>query len=160
MKNIRENISDISFPLDKWRYFILFQSVGQMKSWVITLLGCLVLISYLSSLDANSKAPLEGLLIGASIGSSFSLIAVFHAKFLVLDTGLAVLSEIEVRLVKMNYVELDRFEKIIIYRQNLPRLLRWDEGNIEIRKEGSNFILSGAYISIRKLRRSLMNEYV
>lgn len=135
IEKIRKNISIISFPLQRWRYFILFQSLAQMKSWFFTLLGCLVLIAYLASFDANSKAPLEGLLIGASIGSTFSLMAVFPAKFEVLDNGMAVLSEIEVRLLKMNYVEQDRFEKKIIYRQNLPRLFRWDEGNVAIEKK-------------------------
>ena len=158
MERIRNNVSKISFPLKKWRYFILFQSVAQLKSWIVTLLCCLVLISYLSSLDPASNAPLEGLLLGAVIGSTFSLMAVFQAKFIVRDDGLAVLSEIEVRLLKMNYVEQDRFDKKIIYRQNLHRLLRWDEGNVEIKKDGNIFILSGSYIAIKKLRKSIMNE--
>ncbi|KAB8043465.1 hypothetical protein [Janthinobacterium aquaticum] len=157
MEKIRGNISNISFPLKKWRYFILFQSVAQTISWTVTLLFCLVLISYLSSLDTGSKAPLGGLLSGALIGSTFSLMAVFPAKFIVVDNGLAVLSEIEVRLLKMNYVEQERFDKKIIYRQNLPRLLRWDEGNVEIKKDGNILILNGAYISIRKLRKSLLS---
>ena len=159
MEKIRGGVSNISFPLKKWRYFILFQSVAQMASWIVTLLGCLIFISYLSSLDPGSKAPLDGLLLGALIGSTFSLMAVFPAKFIVIDNGLAVLSEIEVRLLKMNYVEQDRFDKKIIYRQNLPRLLRWDEGNVEIKKDGNIFILSGAYISIKKLRKSLISDW-
>lgn len=158
MEKIKNNISEISFPLKFWRYFILFQSANQMISWVIALIFSMVIIIYLSSLDPNSKAPLSALLWGGGIGSTFSLMAVFPVRFSVRDDGLHVLGEIEVRLLKINYVEESHMGDEIIYRQNLPRFLRWDEGNLKIKKEKNIFIVSGAYVGIRKLRKSLMRE--
>jgi len=120
----------------------------------------MVLISYLLSLDGDDNIPLEGVLLGAAIGASFSLMAVLPAKFMVRDDGLGMLDEIEVRLLRMNYVEEKRFNEIVVYRQNLPRLLRWEEGNIRISEEGDILVVSGGYVSLWKLRRSLLKEYL
>lgn len=138
---------------------MLFQSRAQATSWIVTLLASMVLITYLASLDADSKAPLDVILLGAAIGSSFSLMAVLPAQFTVHDNGLGMLGEMEVRLLRMNYVEEGRLKAVVIYRQNLPRLLRWDEGNIQIREEGACFTVSGGYVSLRKLRSSLLKPY-
>lgn len=159
MEKIRRSVTSIFFPLAKWRYFVLFQSKAQATSWIVTLLICMVTITYLFSLDRESKAPLEVVLLGAAIGSSFSLIAVLPAAFKVRDNGLGMLGEIEVRLLKMHYVEEARHTGIVIYRQNLPRLLCWDEGNIEIRNEEGVFVVSGGYLSLRKLRGGLLKSY-
>lgn len=156
MKEIGDNISKIYFPLARWRYLVLFQSGSQAISWIVTLLGSMVLVSYLFS---DSKAPLDGLLLGAAIGSSFSLMAVLPAKFTVQDDGLAVLGEIEICLLKINYIEEQRRGKKVIYRQNLPRLLRWDEGNVQIISEGNILVVMGAYMAVRKVRSSLLKDY-
>ncbi len=159
MEKVRKSVMPIFFPLAKWRYFVLFQSRAQAVSWMVTLLMCMVVISYFFSLDRDSKAPLDVVLLGAAIGSSFSLMAVLPAQFTVHDNGLGMLGEMEVRLLKMNYVEEDRLKAVVVYRQNLPRLLRWDEGNIKIREEGACFTVSGGYVSLRKLRSSLLKPY-
>ncbi|MGK5079557.1 hypothetical protein [Janthinobacterium sp. HLX7-2] len=159
MEKIRSSVTDIFFPLEKWRYFVLFQSKSQALSWIVTLLACMVIISYLVSLDGDANIPLDGILFGAAIGSSFSLVAVLPAKFIVADNGLGMLSEIEVRLLKMNYVDEKRINGIYIYRQNLPRLLRWDEGNIKISDDGDTLSVSGGYFSLRKLRSSLLKDF-
>lgn len=160
MKKISNSVTAIFFPLEKWRYFFLFQSKAQAVSWIVTVLGCMVFITYLLSLDGDDNIPLEGVLLGAAIGATFSLMAVLPAKFMVRDDGLGMLDEIEVRLLRMNYVEEKRFNKIVVYRQNLPRLLRWEEGNIRISEEGDILVVSGGYISLWKLRRSLLKEYL
>lgn len=157
LKKIGDNISKIYFPLKRWRYLVLFQSRSQAISWIVTLLFSMVLISYLFS---DPDVPLDGLIVGAVIGASFSLMAVLPAKFTIQDDGLAVLGKIEICLLKMNYIEEQRFSKKVIYRQNLPRLLRWNEGNVKIISEGNILIVIGAYIAVRKVRSSLLKYFI
>jgi hypothetical protein len=156
---INDRVTDITFPLEKWRYFIIFQSASQALSWFVILLACMVFVSYLISLDGDANIPLNGVLIGAAIGSSLSLLAVLPAKFVVQNAGLSMQSEIEVHLLKMNYVEDVRFNDIVVYRQNLPRLLRWDESNIRIVAEGGFLTVSGACIPLRKLRKNIVSKF-
>lgn len=160
MQKIRSGISDLSFPLKKWRYLIVFQSGSQVASWVVMILSCLVMISYFLVLDNNPKIPHDTVLLSAVFGSSFSLFSVLHVKFTAQDNGLGVLSEIECHLLKMNYVEDERYRGGVVYRQNLPRLLRWNEGNVRISTQDSILTVSGAYITVRHLRRRLMKSCV
>lgn len=158
MQKIRSGISELSFPLKKWRYLIVFQSTSQFTSWVVMILSCLIIIGYLLVLDNNPKVPHDTVLLSAVFGSSFSLLSVLHVKFTVQDDSLGLLSEIECHLLKMNYVEEERYRGGVVYRQNLPRMLRWDEGNVRIGTEDNILTVSGAYISVRRLHSRLMKR--
>lgn len=53
------------------------------------------------------------------------------------------------------YVENGVRGNAIVYRQNLPRLLRWNEGNINVAREGDQLTISGPVASIRSIRARL-----
>jgi hypothetical protein len=44
----------------------------------------------------------------------------------------------------------------VVYRQNLPRLLRWDEGNIHVSRDGESLVLTGPVAKLRRIRARLM----
>ena len=149
------DVSGIQFPLERWRYLILFQSLPQAISWCLIVLACMVFILNVISSSGRGDVPTLGIMVGGVAGASFSLMSVFRSQFTVRKGGDRALTEIESRLMGISYVEQDRILDKLIYRQNLPRLLRWDEGNVEIVVNGKDVVVSGPYISLRKIHSQL-----
>lgn len=148
-------ISVISYPKPVWRYLLLFQSWAQFSSWiVIASLTTLLMHNVLGTLD-DRAIPFMGLFIGTMLGSLVSVFLALPAQCCVRPESGKVMRALTESLEKMQYVEVRHDDGMTIYRQNLPRILRWDESNIIIHRSGDLITISGAWFIVARLRKAL-----
>jgi hypothetical protein len=150
------SVSAIAYPLPKWRYYLLFQSWPQLQSYVLIVLSCGLLIHGLALVSGARVMPPGLLLAGLALGGLISVLMVLKAQFTVSpaseDAVRRVLTEVECA----RYVENGVRGNAINYRQNLPRWLRWDEGSIDVARDGDRLIVSGPLANIRGIRARLI----
>lgn len=154
----KNTISTLIYPLPSWRYFIIFQSWSQFKSWVMAM-ACFSLISWLmlEFFDPNA-VPIAGILVGGGIGSMFSLVLVIPAQFTIFNTHRDSLDFLIKRIEYFGYIKESTNGNCITFRQNLPRLLRWDEANVIIWPESGTIRVGGAMYILKSIRKKFI-EY-
>lgn len=150
--------TNLTYPRPRWRYFILFQSWPQFESWlVIILLSTIVLYLLAKTVDPNT-IPIEGLAIGAGIGSLFSVFSVIPVQFTVIDCNQDHARLLFRQVEYWGYIKHAESGDIVIFRQNLPRLLRWDEGNITLRTDVSTIKVTGPVCILKAIQRNLIKK--
>ncbi|MFC4929526.1 hypothetical protein ACFPAH_02665 [Massilia sp. GCM10023247] len=135
---------------------MLFQSWSQFQAWAVLILAMVLGINILIMLSGSQLLPLEGIVIGAVLGSLCSLFMVLPAEFELGNCSIHLFELVKSELQALGYVQRDGKSDCVIYQQNLPRLLRWEEGNFLIKQSGTNVIFNGAFIIVWKIRRSLL----
>lgn len=154
----KNTISRLIFPLPTWRYFILFQSWSQFKSWVMAMAGfSLIFWLMLNFLDPDT-VPIAGILVGGGIGSMFSVILVIPAQFTIFNTRRDSLDFLIKQIEYFGYIKESTKENCVTFRQNLPRLLRWNEGNVIIWSESGIIRVAGAMFILKSIRKKFI-EY-
>ena len=149
------SVSAIAYPLPKWRYWVLFQSWSQLQSYLLIVLACTLAIHGLAVASGARVMPLGILLAGLAVGGLISVAMVLKAQFTVGPASEAAVRRVVTEVECARYVENGVQGNAIVYRQNLPRLLRWNEGNINVAREGDQLIISGPVASIRSIRARL-----
>jgi hypothetical protein len=154
--NLQPAIPKLVFPLPAWRYALLFQSWSQFQSWALTgLLTALAITALLVLVKANVP-PVGGLLAGSVLGSLISVVTVLPAEFEFKQGSASHLVTLQNYLEHYGYVRIDNGIDAIVYRQNLPKLLRWEEGQVRIERTGDRIVVKGPLMILRKLRRALV----
>lgn len=156
LPSTRPTISCLRFPEPIWRYLLLFQSWGQLQSWTVLILAMALVVNGVIILTESQTLPLEGTVIGAALGSLCSLFMVLPTEFELKHCSIQLFESVESELESLGYARRDRKSDLVIYQQNLPKLLRWEEGNVLIKRADTNVIVSGAFIIVWKIRRSLL----
>lgn len=151
-------VSKLVFPRPIWRYLLLFQSWAQMQSWGFYVTILLALMSSIFAFLKPRFLPVEGVLIGTVLGSLVSLIMVLPAEFVVRSRSSRVFSSLTRQLEGLGYVLQDSRMDAVVYRQKLPRYLRWDEGNVTIKLSGDRYVVKGAMSIVIKVRHSLISN--
>jgi hypothetical protein len=151
-------VANLTFPRPAWRYFLLFQSWSQLQSWGIFVIATNVLINFLLSFLESRVLPVEGVLLGTGLGSLCSVV-------MVLPTGLVVgvfssqrSNFMTAELEKLGYVLEDSQAGITIYRQKLPKVFRWNEGRVTIKRVDDCLTLEGPLMILKKIRHSLLRR--
>jgi hypothetical protein len=152
-------VSPLSYPLPRWRYWILFQSWGQFQSWtLIVALAGVLLEGGIALLDGKAMPPFA-LLIGSAIGALGSVILAMRARFTVFSAGRSAMASVASHLENSAYVVQERSGDKIVYRQNVPRLLRWDEGNVSIGLDAGGITVEGPHLFLRHMRKVLARQW-
>lgn len=146
-------ISAVRYPLPRWRYFLLFQSWAQLTSWIVTISLTMLLISGVINFFGNPEFAMGGILVGAAIGSLASVLLVVPAEFDVISNPERSVMLLRDQLESMGYVPVSAGNKLITYRPKLPRFLRWEEGNISIRKYEDKVTVAGGVVVLKNIRR-------
>ncbi|MFB9243173.1 hypothetical protein IV454_14215 [Massilia antarctica] len=151
-----KSISPIFYPQPFWRYALLFQSWSQLGSWLlIVLLTTLSIYSFLGGL--KESPPLAGLLLGVAFGSLTSVVMVVPAQFRIASNNVESIKNVLLALENMRYVESYRILDVVVYRQKLPRFLRWREGEVRVRRNPEGIVIDGPRSILGMVRAKLMN---
>jgi len=148
-------VSSLRFPLPAWRYALLFQSWSQFQSWALIVLGTVLAINGLLALLQSHVVPVEGVLIGSVFGSLFSVIMVLPAEFEFKPGPSSALTTVQNYLEYFGYVRGEDGANAIVYRQKLPKFLRWEEGKVFIKQTDGSITVKGPLMILRKVQRSL-----
>ncbi len=151
------SLSAIDYPLPKWRYFVLFQSWSQLQSYLIIVVTCALVIHGLALASHGRVMPPAALSAGLFAAGLISVVLVLKARFTVSPASEAAVRRVITEVECARYVEVGAQGNTIVYRQNLPRVLRWDEGNITVAREGDQLILTGPVAALKRVRKHLAN---
>ncbi|MES2316316.1 MAG: hypothetical protein V4631_02390 [Pseudomonadota bacterium] len=155
-KNSAFSVSNIVYPLPKWRYFVLFQSWTQLQSYLLIVLACTLAIHGLALVSGARVMPIGVLLAGLAAGGLISVALVLKARLTVSPASEEAVRRVVTEVECARYIENGVQGNAIIYRQNLPRLLRWQEGNISVARDGDQLIISGPVASLKRIRSHLV----
>lgn len=155
-KNSSLAVSAISYPLPAWRYQILFQSWGQLQSYALIVLACTLIIHGLALASRAHVMPLPYLLGGLALGGLISVVMVMKAQLRVSPASEAAVRRVVTEVEVAGYVENGVVDNAVTYRQNLPRLLRWDEGSISVARDGDTLVLTGPMFKLSTIRKRLL----
>jgi hypothetical protein len=150
-------VSSITYPCPAWRYILLFQSWSQFQSWCAIVLAATFCVQVLMSFLGEPLLPIGGVLCGIALGSLFSVVMVVPAQFSVSPISQKSLHFLMSQLGEMHYVRGATSAECSVFQQNLPRVFRWDEGNVTILNRDNKIVVSGALAILKKIHRSLLN---
>lgn len=150
------SVSAIDYPLPRWRYYALFQSWTQLQSYLLIVLACTLAIHGLALVSHTRVMPIGVLLAGLLVGGLISVAMVMKARFTVSPASEAAVRRVVTEVECARYVEQGAQGNAIIYRQNLPRLLRWDEGNISVARDGDRLVVTGPVANLKRIRAHLI----
>jgi hypothetical protein len=153
-------VSSMTFPKPVWRYLLLFQSWSQFQSWGCCVLAMTVLMYFLFGLSAASALPIQAAALGAVLGSLASVVMVLPTTFVVRACPERVVHSLTSELEAQGYVLLVSRADTVIFRQKLPRLLRWDEGNVTIERVGDRVVVTGPLVILKKARHFLVRRVI
>ena len=153
--NCAFSVSAIDYPLPRWRYVALFQSWSQLQSYVLIVVACAMLIHALAVGSRARVLPPAALLAGLLVGGLISVVMVLKARFTVTPASEAAVRRLVTEIECARYVEVGAQGNAIVYRQNLPRVLRWDEGNITVARIGDQLVLTGPVAALKRVRARL-----
>jgi hypothetical protein len=148
-------VSTLSYPLPARRYWLLFQSWTQLQSYLVIVLASTLAIHGLALVSGARVMPIGALLAGLAVGGLISVLMVMKARFTVAPASEAAVRRVVTEVECARYVEVGAQGNAIVYRQNLPRLLRWDEGNIQVARDGDTLVLTGPVAKLRSIRARL-----
>ncbi len=154
-KNSSFSVSALAYPLPPRRYWMLFQSWAQLRSYVLMVLACTLAIHGLAVVSRARVMPIGALLAGLALGGLVSVAMVLKAQFTVSPASEAAVRRVVTEVECARYIENGVQGNAIVYRQNLPRLLRWDEGNIHVARDGELLIVTGPVAALRRIRARL-----
>ncbi len=149
------DVSAISYPLPSRSYWMLFQSWGQLQSYLLIVVACSVAIHALAIVSGARVMPLGALLAVLGAGGLISVLMVMKARFTVAPASEAAVRRVVTEVECARYIEVGARDNAIVYRQNLPRVLRWDEGNISVARDGDTLVLTGPVVKLRAIRARL-----
>jgi hypothetical protein len=151
-------VSAVTYPHPHWRYWLLFQSRRQFETWLVTVLLAASTVYLSVTLFHQPLAPLATAL-SAVVGASLcSVLMVLPAQLTVSKATPDTVPLLQARLDAMRYVEGSRFGKNIVFRQDLPRFLRWDEADVTMRTEPGTVTFSGPVFMLKVIRASLLKQ--
>ena len=153
-------VSGVTFPKPTWRYVLLFQSWAQLQRWGFCVLAMIVMIHFFFGLSDTHELPMQGVTMGAVVGSLASVVMVLPSTFVVSACPEGVVYSLASELEALGYVLLVSRSDTVIYRQKLPRLLRWDEGNVSIERAGDRIIVTGPLMILKKARHFLVRRVI
>jgi hypothetical protein len=150
------SVSALAYPLPSWRYWMLFQSWSQLQSYLVIVLACTLAIHGLALVSHARVMPLGYLLGGLAAGGLISVLMVLRAQFTVTPASEAAVRRVVTEVECARYIENGVQGNAVMYRQNLPRVLRWHEGNISVARDGDQLIISGPVANLRRIRARLL----
>lgn len=157
-EKISARISPISYPHPLWRYVLIFQSWSQLGSWlIIVLLSTLLMYGFVGGL--KEPPPVEGLLFGVALGSLISVFMVVPAQFKITANCMDSIGDLFGVLKGLHYVESHRTPDAVVYRQKLPRFLRWREGEMVIRRNAECIVINGPRAVLGRVRAELIRKF-
>lgn len=155
-KNSAFSVSAIAYPLPTWRYLVLFQSWAQLQSFLLIVLACTLAIHGLAVVSNARVMPIGALLTGLTSGGLISVLMVMRAQFSVSPASEDAVRRVVTEVECARYVENGVVGNAVMYRQNLPRLLRWQEGSISVARDGDQLVITGPVANIKRVRAHLI----
>ena len=155
-KNSAFSVSAIVYPLPTWRYLVLFQSWAQLQSFLLIVLVCTLAIHGLAVASSARVMPIGALLTGLTLGGLISVLMVVRAQFSVSPASEDAVRRVVTEVECARYVENGVVGNAVMYRQNLPRLLRWQEGCISVARDGDQLVITGPVANIKRVRAHLI----
>jgi hypothetical protein len=99
--------------------------------------------------------PIEIVSLGVAIGSLVSVVMVFRAEIEIQPASPNTAMMLKEVLETFKYVPSHSSNAGEVYTQDLPRMLRWDEGNVTLEKNEKGFILNGGVTILMLIRKEL-----
>lgn len=155
-KNETLTVSPIVYPLPTWRYVVLFQSWSQLQSFLLIVLACTLAIHALALASSGRVMPIGSLLTGLTLGGLISVLMVMRAQFTVTPASEDAVRRVVTEVECGRYVENGVVGNAVMYRQNLPRLLRWNEGSIAVARNGNQLVITGPVANLKRVRTHLI----
>lgn len=151
----RTRVTPIRYPRPLLRYMLLFQSWRQLQLWLFCGGLALLFIHGFVQLSSTRGIPL-GMVVGVAVlGALFAVALAVPAQFSISPGGEKARVKVTRELTQMGFVLHTRSSRCAVYRQDLPSMLRWDEGDIRLWFEPDAMTVSGPLIAIKRLRQVL-----
>lgn len=151
-------VSSVLYPRPAWRYCLLFQSWKQFSSWLALLLVSALAMQSLALLAGAPLLSTAVLLAALAVGGLISVAMVLPVRVSVTPSSEQAVGRVIDELGFMRYVEVGARDNAVVYRQNLPRVLRWDEGNIRLLRDGDHLVIEGPAVNVRRVRLGLRSR--
>ena len=148
-------VSPLSYPLPAWRYWALFQSAAQLQSYLLIVAACTLVIHTLALTSGARVMPPWYLAALLAVGALVPVLMVMRARFTVAPASEAAVRRLVTEVEVARMIEDGVVGNAVRYRQNLPRMLRWDEGSISIAREGDTLIVTGPVLKLSNIRKQL-----
>jgi hypothetical protein len=146
-----------------FRYLLLFQSWAQLQKWFLLILPTIVIINEIVIYFGLKVLPLQGVLLGAVLGSLCSVAMVVPAEFVLSSCSVKLFDSVKSEIESLGYGQRESANGLTIYQQKLPKILRWEEGEVSVEEAGADVYVRGAFIIVLKVQRSVLrcqeNEY-
>lgn len=151
-------VSPALYPRPAWRYWLLFQSWKQFGSWLAILLVSALAMQSLALMAGVALLSTALLLAALAVGGLIPVVMVLPVRVTVSPSSEQAVGRTIDELKFMRYVEVGARGNAVVYRQNLPRVLRWDEGNIRLLRDGDNLVIEGPMANVRRVRLGLLSR--
>lgn len=155
-RNSGLTVSTITYPLPAWRYQLLFQSWPQLRSYLLIVLACTLVIHGLALVSKARVMPLGYLAAGMAMAGLVSVVMVMRARLTVSPASEAAVRRVVTEVEVARYIEQGVVDNSVVYRQNLPRVLRWNEGNISVARDGDTLVITGPMAKLKLIRKRLL----
>ena len=149
-------VSILTYPLPAWRYWALFQSAAQLQSFMLMVAVCTLVIHMLAVTSGARVMPPWYLAALLAVGALAPVVMAMRARFTVTPASEAAVRRLVTEVEVARLVEDGVVGNAVRYRQNLPRILRWDEASISIARKGDALIVTGPVHKLRAIRRQLI----
>jgi hypothetical protein len=148
-------VSPLSYPLPGYRNAMLFQSWSQLRSYLCVVLACTLLI-HLLAVVSGARVLHPALLMAALAGAGLVSVAMLiRSRFTVSPASEAAVRRVLTEVECVGYVEVGARDNVIVYRPNLPRVLRREQASIGVSRDGDTLVLTGPVVKLRRIRARL-----
>lgn len=135
-------VSPLRFPGPVWRYALLFQSWTQLQAWAVLVLGTLVAVNGVLMFAGSRLLPLEAV-ISMVLGSLPSVFMVLPAEFALRPYSPQLFAAVSSNLDALGYRPRADRDGGVVFEQNLPKWLRWAEGNVTLERTDTTIVVRG-----------------
>lgn len=155
-----DSISKTYFPLPFWRYLLIFQSWQQFRSWITIVSGTALSVYFLLNIFDPKSVPMEAILLGVALGSMFSVIMVIPVEIHFKGKPERLSYILIEKLYNIGYTQDSQAGKTTTFKQKFSSWLRWNEGNVVVKKFDHEIVVTGGWFILGNLRRAIKISYL
>lgn len=152
-KNAPSGVSHLAYPAPNARLWLTLQVACQLLS------GALVIVMFIlagkGELAQAGRSPTAVLLFALALGFAATIGIVVQARFTVQWESEDTLRCLLAAIAQSGYVEQGAVDHAVVYRRDLPAVLRRDNQLLRISRDGDVLAVTGPALKMRRIRKRL-----
>lgn len=140
--------------------YLLFYSVSQFASWLVTVLSVEVILNALIAAFHMPRASIQSIAVGVLCALP-SVFLARPARFSVTGSW-----RVQAAVALKEQLNASKFKRTTVseiesrYVQNLPKFLRWEKSHVTILEQRGTVLITGPYGALLGLRRFIVANFV